>query len=85
MNLSAPLDIDRPTTEVFAYVREVSHDAQWRTGVVETEFDGTPTRPGTSAHALPWKPPQSSSAAALLWAARPETRRGVGRPHKTGV
>ena len=51
MNLSATIDIDRPTTEVFAYVMEVSHDVQWRTSVVDAGFtaDGPP-RIGTTGY-----------------------------------
>ena len=41
MNLSATIDIDRPADEVFAYVIDVTHDAQWRTGVVEADFTST--------------------------------------------
>jgi hypothetical protein len=28
----------RPASEVFHYVMEVPHDAEWRTGVVEADF-----------------------------------------------
>ncbi len=38
MDLSATIIIDRPTEEVFDYVMAVSHDAEWRTGVVEAGF-----------------------------------------------
>jgi hypothetical protein len=38
VDLSATIVIDRPTTEVFDYVMAVSHDAEWRTGVVEAGF-----------------------------------------------
>lgn len=38
MNLSATIFIDRPSTEVFDYVMEVPHDAEWRTGVAEAAF-----------------------------------------------
>lgn len=38
MDLSATIVIEQPTTEVFDYVMEVSHDAEWRTGVVEAGF-----------------------------------------------
>jgi hypothetical protein len=41
MDLSATIDVDRPATDVFAYVMNVSHDAQWRTGVVEAGFTST--------------------------------------------
>jgi hypothetical protein len=44
MNASASIIIHRPTGEVFDYVMEVSHDAEWRSGVVEAAFtsDGPP-------------------------------------------
>lgn len=44
MDLSASVDIDRPASEVFAYVIDVAHDTQWRTGVVEAAYtsDGEP-------------------------------------------
>jgi hypothetical protein len=38
MNLSATIFIDRPAAEVFDYVMEVPHDAEWRTGIVEAAF-----------------------------------------------
>jgi len=38
MNISATIFINRPVAEVFDYVMEVPHDAQWRTGVVEAAF-----------------------------------------------
>jgi hypothetical protein len=38
MNSSATIVINLPTAEVFGYVMEVPHDAQWRTGVVEAAF-----------------------------------------------
>ena len=38
MNLSATVFINRPTAEVFDYVMQVPHDAEWRTGVVEAAF-----------------------------------------------
>jgi hypothetical protein len=38
MNSSATIVIDRPADEVFDYVMEVPHDAEWRTGVVEAAF-----------------------------------------------
>jgi hypothetical protein len=38
VNASANIHIDRPPQEVFDYVMEVSHDAEWRTGVVEAAF-----------------------------------------------
>ena len=39
MDLSATVFINRPTAEVFDYVMEVPHDAEWRTGVVEATFN----------------------------------------------
>ncbi|MDJ0924592.1 MAG: SRPBCC family protein [Acidimicrobiia bacterium] len=44
MNLSASIDIDRPSEEVFDYVKDVGHDVEWRTGVVEASVtsDGEP-------------------------------------------
>jgi hypothetical protein len=38
MNLTETIVINRPTAEVFDYVMEISHDAQWRTGVVEAAY-----------------------------------------------
>ncbi len=38
MSQSATILINRPAAEVFDYVMEVSHDAQWRTGVVEAAY-----------------------------------------------
>ena len=38
MNLSATIIINRPPVDVYDYVMEVPHDAQWRTGVVEAAF-----------------------------------------------
>ena len=38
MNLSASTLIDRPAADVFDYVMDVPHDAQWRSGVVEAAF-----------------------------------------------
>lgn len=47
MDISASIIINRPAAEVFDYVVEVPHDAEWRTGVVEAAFtlDG-PARVG---------------------------------------
>ena len=39
MDLSATTVIDRPAQEVFDYVVTVSHDSEWRTGVVEAGFN----------------------------------------------
>ncbi len=38
MNLTETIVINRPTAEVFDYVVEIPHDAQWRTGVVEAAY-----------------------------------------------
>ena len=38
MNISATTDIARPAAEVFDFVMEVTHDSQWRSGVVEAAF-----------------------------------------------
>jgi hypothetical protein len=38
MNLSATVLINRSTSDVFDYVMDVPHDAQWRNGVVEAAF-----------------------------------------------
>jgi hypothetical protein len=38
MNASAHIHIDRSPADVFAYVMQVSNDANWRTGVVEAGF-----------------------------------------------
>jgi hypothetical protein len=38
MNITATIDIKRPTREVFDFVMEVPHDTQWRTGVAEAAF-----------------------------------------------
>ncbi len=44
MDISATITINRPASEVFDYVMEVSQNAQWRSGVVEAAFtsDGPP-------------------------------------------
>jgi hypothetical protein len=44
MDCSATIHIDRPPTDVFAFVMDVPNDARWRTGVVEAAFtvDGPP-------------------------------------------
>lgn len=42
MDLSATTLIDRPAPEVFDYVMDVPHDAEWRTGVVEAGFTAEP-------------------------------------------
>lgn len=51
MDLSASTVIDRTAEEVFDYVMAVSHDSEWRTGVVEAGFssDG-PLRVGTTGY-----------------------------------
>lgn len=38
MQISATTLINRPSEEVFEFVMDVPHDAQWRTGVVEAAF-----------------------------------------------
>jgi len=38
MYQSATIVIDRPPAEVFEYVMEVSHDAEWRTNIVEAAY-----------------------------------------------
>ena len=38
MDISATIVINRAAAEVFDYVMEVPHDAEWRTGVVEAAF-----------------------------------------------
>lgn len=38
MNISATTIVNRPANEVFEFVMDVPHDAQWRTGVVEAAF-----------------------------------------------
>jgi hypothetical protein len=38
MNLTETIVINRPAAEVFDYVMEIPHDAQWRTGVVEAAY-----------------------------------------------
>ena len=49
MNISATTVVNRPATEVFEFVMEVPHDAQWRTGVVEAAFtSGNPLGVGTT-------------------------------------
>jgi hypothetical protein len=42
MDASAQIHIDRLPTDVFAYVMQVSNDANWRTGVVEAGFTTEP-------------------------------------------
>ena len=49
MSQSATILINRPAAEVFDYVMEVSHDAHWRTSVVEAAFTSEgPMRVGTT-------------------------------------
>ena len=38
MRQSATIVIERPASDVFSYVMEVAHDAQWRTGIVEAGY-----------------------------------------------
>ncbi|MGI9584109.1 MAG: SRPBCC family protein [Acidimicrobiia bacterium] len=38
MNISATVTINRPAQDVYDFVMDVPHDAQWRTGVVEASF-----------------------------------------------
>ena len=38
MDASAHIFVDRPAADVYAYVMQVSNDANWRTGVVEAAF-----------------------------------------------
>ncbi len=38
MSQSATIVIDRPTADVFDYVMEIAHDADWRTGIVEAAY-----------------------------------------------
>ena len=38
MGQSATIMIDRPASDVFAFVMDVPNDARWRTGVVEAGF-----------------------------------------------
>lgn len=38
MSQSATIVINRPMADVFDYVMEVAHDAQWRTGIVEAAY-----------------------------------------------
>jgi hypothetical protein len=42
MDASAQIYVDRPPADVFAYVMQVSNDANWRTGVVEAAFTTEP-------------------------------------------
>ena len=42
MDLSASVYIERPPAEVFDFVMDVPHDAQWRTGVVEAAYTTDP-------------------------------------------
>jgi len=41
MDMSATVQIERPVREVFAYVSDISNDANWRTGVVEAATTST--------------------------------------------
>ena len=38
MDMSASTLIDSPAATVYAYVMDVTHDSEWRTGVVEAAF-----------------------------------------------
>jgi len=42
MDQSASIVIARPTAEVFDYVMEISHDAEWRTNIVEAAYTSDP-------------------------------------------
>ena len=42
MDLSATIVINRSIDDVYDYVMEVSHDVEWRTGVVEAGFTSDP-------------------------------------------
>ena len=42
MNLSATVVIERPAAEVFDYVMDIAHDAEWRGGIVEAAFTSKP-------------------------------------------
>lgn len=42
MDLSATIIIDRPAADVFDYVMDVTHDAEWRSGVVEAAYTSDP-------------------------------------------
>jgi len=49
MGQSATVVINLPAALMFDYVMEVSHDAEWRTGVVEASFTSDrPVRVGTT-------------------------------------
>ena len=49
MNLTASIHIGSPTATVSAYVMDVTHDSEWRTGVVEAAFtSGPPIGVGTT-------------------------------------
>ena len=48
--------INRPVDDVFAYVMEVSNDANWRTGVDESGWQsGEPIAPGAIGYTLAGK------------------------------
>lgn len=42
VDLSATITIERPAAEVFDYVMEVAHDAEWRADVVEAAYTSAP-------------------------------------------
>ena len=42
MDLSASIEINRPMADVFDYVMDVTHDAEWRSGIVEAGFTTDP-------------------------------------------
>ena len=42
MDQSATIVIERSAAEVFDYVMEVSHDAEWRTNIVEAAYTSDP-------------------------------------------
>ena len=52
---SATIEINRPAAEVFDYVMQVSHDADWRSGIVEAGYssDG-PLGVGTTGFDRIW-------------------------------
>ena len=49
--MSASIDINMQPSAVFDYVMDVTHDAQWRTGVVEAAFTSDePLRVGSTGY-----------------------------------
>lgn len=52
IRMEESVEISRPVEDVVAYMREVEHDADWQTNVIEAKFtsDGPPAVGSTGVH-----------------------------------